>query len=87
MRHIKRYANRKLYDTTDSQYVRLGDIAKMVRTGEEFVVVDNETGTDLTAQTLAQIIMMEQQEKPSVATDVLVSVIRQGIPVIAGKAA
>jgi len=64
MRVIKRYQNRKLYDTKDSRYVTLDDIARMIRDGEEVAVHDKQTGHDLTALTLAQIIF-EQQKKSS----------------------
>ena len=58
-RRIKRYSNRKLYDTESSEYVSLSDIAELVRSGETVEVVDNATGEDLTAQTLTQIILEE----------------------------
>ena len=58
-RRIKRYNNRKLYDTESSEYVALSDIAELVRAGETVEVVDNATGEDLTAQTLTQIILEE----------------------------
>jgi len=61
-RVIKRYQNRKLYDTRESRYVTLDDIADMIKRGEELVVKDKRTGRDLTALTLAQIIF-EQQKK------------------------
>lgn len=64
-RVVKRYANRKLYDTTTSRYVALDDIAVMVRSGEEVEVTDNETGADLTAVTLAQIILEDERRKKS----------------------
>jgi polyhydroxyalkanoate synthesis repressor PhaR len=58
-RRIKRYDNRKLYDTESSEYVSLSDIAELVRRGETVEVVDNGTGEELTAQTLTQIILEE----------------------------
>lgn len=58
-RRIKRYDNRKLYDTETSEYVSLSDIADLVRSGETVEVVDNATGQDITAQTLTQIILEE----------------------------
>jgi polyhydroxyalkanoate synthesis repressor PhaR len=60
-RVIKRYSNRKLYDTTDSRYVTLLQIAGMVRTGEEVQIIDNNSKEDLTEVTLAQIIYEEQK--------------------------
>jgi polyhydroxyalkanoate synthesis repressor PhaR len=64
-RIIKRYSNRNLYDTKDSRYVTLLQIAEMVRTGEEVQIIDNNTKEDLTEVTLAQIIYEEQKQKAS----------------------
>lgn len=60
-RVIKRYSNRKLYDTKDSRYVTLLQIAEMVRGDEEVQIIDNNTKEDLTEVTLAQIIYEEQK--------------------------
>ncbi|MFO0669646.1 MAG: polyhydroxyalkanoate synthesis regulator DNA-binding domain-containing protein [Polyangiaceae bacterium] len=62
-RVIKRYSNRKLYDTKDSRYVTLLQIAELVRSGEEVRIIDNTTKEDLTEVTLAQIIFEEQKSK------------------------
>ena len=64
MRVIKRYPNRKLYDTTLKQYVALDQVAELVRKGEKVYVIDNVTGEDLTGLTLTQIIF-EQEKKQS----------------------
>lgn len=61
---IKRYQNRKLYDTQQSCYVTLDDIAKMIRVNEEVMVIDNKTKNDITAATLTQIIF-EAEKKAS----------------------
>ncbi len=63
---IKRYQNRKLYDTSDSCYVTLEDISEMIKVGEDIQVVDNTTKEDLTGVTLAQIIFEEQKKKTNV---------------------
>ncbi len=63
---IKRYQNRKLYDTSDSCYVTLDDISDMIKQGEEVQIVDNTTKEDLTGVTLAQIIFEEQKKKTHV---------------------
>lgn len=55
-RVIKRYANRKLYDTRESRYVTLPQIAELVRIGEDVQIIDNRTKENLTSVTLAQII-------------------------------
>ncbi len=60
-RVIKRYSNRKLYDTKDSRYVTLLQIAEMVRGGEEVQIIDNTSKEDLTEVTLAQIIYEEKK--------------------------
>ena len=59
---IKKYANRRLYNTGTSTYVTLEDLATMVKTGEDFVVYDAKTGEDITRSVLAQIIF-EQENK------------------------
>src|SRR5437868_9465259 len=59
---IKKYANRRLYNTGTSTYVTLEDLATMVKRGEDFVVTDAKTGEDITRQVLAQIIF-EQENK------------------------
>ncbi len=59
---IKKYANRRLYNTGTSTYVTLEDLAAMVKTGEDFVVYDAKTGEDITRTVLAQIIF-EQENK------------------------
>lgn len=61
---IKRYQNRKLYDTQQSCYVTLDDIAKMIRANEEVMVIDNKSKNDITAATLTQIIF-ESEKKAS----------------------
>jgi polyhydroxyalkanoate synthesis repressor PhaR len=60
---IKRYPNRKLYDTEAKQYITLEGVADLIRKGEEVHVVDYASGEDLTALTLSQIIF-EQEKKP-----------------------
>ena len=57
---IKKYANRRLYNTATSAYVTLEDLARMVRDGVEFVVYDAKTNDDLTRQILTQIIFEEE---------------------------
>jgi polyhydroxyalkanoate synthesis repressor PhaR len=59
---IKKYANRRLYNTGTSTYVTLEDLAAMVKEGEDFLVYDAKTGDDITRQVLAQIIF-EQENK------------------------
>ena len=78
-RIIKRYANRKLYDTRDSRYVTLQQIAEYVRDGEDVRIVDNKTKEDLTNVTLAQIIYEEEKKgEGDVRRSTLKSLIEEG---------
>jgi polyhydroxyalkanoate synthesis repressor PhaR len=78
-RVIKRYGNRKLYDTQESRYVTLDDIAGFVKAGEEVGVVDNDSGEDLTAVTFAQIILEEERKKTGfLPLPILRKIIQQG---------
>ena len=63
---IKRYSNRKLYDTQESRYVTLEEIEEMIRGGKEISVVDASTGEDLTSVTLAQIILENERNRRAV---------------------
>ena len=66
---IKKYANRKLYDTRTSSYITLEGIAGLVRDGHEIKVVDRETGQDLTQVTLSQIVLSEEKRGPARLVD------------------
>jgi len=76
---IKRYGNRKLYDTEQSSYIVLDDIAKMIRNKEEVKVIDNETKSDITSATLTQIIFgAERKSLVSTPLELLKSIIKKG---------
>jgi polyhydroxyalkanoate synthesis repressor PhaR len=76
---IKRYQNRKLYDTDASCYVTLDEIAEMIQQGEEVTVVDNRNQKDITAATLTQIIFEKQKRSESpVPIATLRHIIQQG---------
>ena len=62
---VKKYGNRRLYDSTGSRYVNLDDIAALVREGKEVRVEDATTGKDLTRVTLTQIITEDAKERPT----------------------
>lgn len=62
-RLIKRYGNRKMYDTQASRYVTLDGVAELVRGGDDLRIIDNDSGADLTAVTFAQIIFEEEKRK------------------------
>ena len=66
---IKKYANRKLYDTRTSHYITLDEIAQLVRDGHEIKVVDRSNGADLTQVTLSQIVLSEEKRGPSRIVD------------------
>ena len=76
---IKRYPNRKLYNTNTKRYITLDAIASLIREGELVQVVDHNTGEDLTALTLSQIIF-EQEKKRSgfLPTSILTGLIQSG---------
>src|SRR5689334_18481250 len=59
---VKKYANRRLYNTASSSYVTLDDLAKMIKEGGDFVVYDAKTGEDLTRSVLTQIIVDQEQK-------------------------
>jgi polyhydroxyalkanoate synthesis repressor PhaR len=75
---VKRYANRKLYDTERSCYVTLDDISAMIKAGEEVRVVDNKSGEDLTSVTLAQIIFEAEKKKNFMPLGLLRDLIQNG---------
>src|SRR5580704_11845542 len=76
---IKRYQNRKLYDTDASCYVTLDEIAEMIQQGEEVSVVDNRNQKDITAATLTQIIFEKQKRSENpVPLSTLRHIIQQG---------
>lgn len=62
-RLIKRYGNRKMYDTQASRYVTLDGVAELVRAGDDLRIIDNDSGEDLTAVTFAQIIFEEEKRE------------------------
>jgi polyhydroxyalkanoate synthesis repressor PhaR len=66
---IKKYANRKLYDTRTSRYITLEGIAALVRAGHEIKVVDRETGQDLTQVTLSQLVLSHEKRGPAGLVD------------------
>jgi len=78
-RLIKRYGNRKMYDTRESRYVTLDNIAELVRAGDDLRIVDNDSGEDLTAVTFAQVIFEEAKRSDGfLGLGVLRRIIQQG---------
>ena len=79
VRLIKRYESRKLYDTEESRYVSLDEMAEWIRGGQEVRVVDNASGADVTAQTLTQIILDEGRRGTSfLPSELLHELVRAG---------
>ncbi len=76
---IKRYPNRKLYDTEAKRYITLNEIAALIRAGEEVVVTDHATDEDLTAVVLTQIIFeQEKAQRGFLPKSVLTTLVRAG---------
>ena len=75
---IKKYGNRRLYDTAQSRYITLEELADQVRDGADVRVVDAKTGSDLTQATLAQIILESRGGSRLLPVPLLVQLIRMG---------
>lgn len=75
---VKRYSNRKLYDTQRSKYVTLDEIARMIKAGEEVTIIDNESKEDLTSVTLTQIIYEEEKRESRMPLGMLRNLIQTG---------
>ncbi|MFN8544291.1 MAG: polyhydroxyalkanoate synthesis regulator DNA-binding domain-containing protein [Candidatus Binatia bacterium] len=87
-RLVKRYGNRKLYDTSESRYVTLDEIGRWVKAGEDVKIIENDTGEDLTAVTFAQIILEEERRKSGLLPlRVLRDLIQHGEAALQGIAA
>jgi polyhydroxyalkanoate synthesis repressor PhaR len=74
---IKRYANRKLYNTATSRYITLKGIAELIEAGDEVRVIDNETGEDITSVTLSQILVDTERTNRRVPGTVLSDLIQR----------
>jgi polyhydroxyalkanoate synthesis repressor PhaR len=82
-RIVKRYENRKLYDTEDKRYISLQEIARLVRAGQEVRVLENPSGKDITVPTLAKVLMDNNGEEPALlSSEFLHSLIRWGGKVV-----
>jgi polyhydroxyalkanoate synthesis repressor PhaR len=75
---IKRYANRKLYNTQTSRYITLKGIAELIENDEEVRVMDNETGEDITSIALSQILVDNQRSNRAVPRTLLSGMIQRG---------
>lgn len=75
---IKRYANRKLYNTDSSRYITLKGIAELLESGEQVMVIDNETGEDITSVALSQILVDSERSQTSPPTSLLSQILGRG---------
>jgi polyhydroxyalkanoate synthesis repressor PhaR len=75
---IKRYANRKLYNTAASRYITLRGIAELLERGEDVKVIDNETGEDMTAVTLSQVLVETERGGRSAPGSLLSELLQRG---------
>lgn len=75
-RVIKKYPNRRLYDTVESRYITLGDVRHLVCEKAEFVVIDKKTNEDITRTILLQVIAEQEHGEPMMSQDFLSQVIR-----------
>jgi polyhydroxyalkanoate synthesis repressor PhaR len=81
MHLIKKYANRKMYDTSDKRYISRNQLTELIKKGEEVAIIDNRTGEDLTAAIVSQLIGMESQDKENdaaVSSRFLMQLLRKG---------
>jgi polyhydroxyalkanoate synthesis repressor PhaR len=79
MHIIKKYANRKLYDTRDKQYLTMDRLAELIKAGEEVSILDNETGEDLTSPIVSQLLAREKRDdEKAVPSGVLIQMLRKG---------
>jgi len=77
MRLLKKYPNRRLYDTQSSRYVTLTQVSELVRAGEDIKIIDSESEQDITRGVLLQIILeMEAKDEPLLSVNVLSDLIR-----------
>ena len=77
-RLIKRYGSRKLYDTGESRYISMQEVAELIRSGNEIEVVDNKSGEDVTVQVLTQVISEQGRRGSLFPSSLLHDLIRAG---------
>jgi len=78
LRQIKKYPNRKFYDTEDKRYVSLSQIGHLVRAGEEIQVLDNPTGEDITSTVLSEILRRQERRNSFLPPALLTALVRRG---------
>jgi len=79
MHRIKKYANRKLYDTTDKKYISRTRLSELIKQGQDIIIIDNETGDDLTASIVSSLIATTKGKAgETVSSGVLIQLFRKG---------
>ncbi len=79
MHRIKKYANRKLYDTTDKKYISRTRLSELIKQGKDIIIIDNETGEDLTASIVSSLIATTGAKAGgTVSSGVLIQLFRKG---------
>jgi polyhydroxyalkanoate synthesis repressor PhaR len=79
MHRIKKYANRKLYDTTDKKYISRTRLSELIKQGQDIIIIDNETGEDLTASIVSSLIATTRGKAgDTVSSGVLIQLFRKG---------
>lgn len=79
MHRIKKYANRKLYDTTDKKYISRKHLSELIKQGKDIIIIDNETGEDLTASIVSGLIATTKGKAgTNVSSGVLIQLFRKG---------
>ena len=79
MHRIKKYANRKLYDTTDKKYISREHLSELIKQGKDIIIIDNETGEDITASIVSSLIAVTKGKAGStVSSGVLIQLFRKG---------
>lgn len=83
MRKIKKYSNRKLYDTQDKSYISLARIGELMESGEQVTVIDNESGEEITAQIISQILSRKKPDE-QMPTGLVFELLRRGGDTLGG---
>jgi len=79
MRTIKKYANRKIYDTTEKVYISLDRVLELIQAGEDVAIVDNTSGRDITASVVSRLLARnDPQRERNVPSGLLISLLRKG---------
>ena len=80
MRKIKKYANRKLYDTTDKRYISLKRLSELIKAGEEVQIIDNTNGEDITSSIVSRLLARDKKEvkEDEVPPGLLFDLLRKG---------